>query len=49
MDGGVKLKHGKENQRRQEASKKESRAMKYKIETQIKRKSVRYITITALN
>lgn len=30
-------------------SKRERKAMKYKIETQIKRKSVSYITITVLN
>ena len=36
------------NQRRQKASNKERRAIKYKIETQSKRKSASYITVTAL-
>ena len=48
--GGVKLKHGKiTKDAKKKTSKKERRAMKYKIETKIKRNSESYITMTVLN
>ena len=43
------LKHGKETKDGKKLPRKKRRAIKYKIETQSKRKSVSYITVTALH